>query len=182
MILFGSCGTINHLKMARTNDIDAIKAEVFKEVDVQLKTEDLDSFERKILMGANDTLETDSIPATVDLKSALEKITHMSDYFKKWSVITGYWGIAISILYLISGIFFFYRKRFTATLAIIALVLSIIFAIAKIFIFSGDTSSAYILNVFQATFYLSIFFDIVLLVLVAVNDKTYYTEYGLEVY
>ena len=179
MMLFGGCSTINHLKLARSADIDKVKYTMLNDIDAKIPTKDLDSFERSILIGSQDSLANDSIPETVDIKNVIDRLTHMTDYFKEWAAITGYAGTGIALLFIISGILFFYKKKITIPLAFVALLTSIIFAVAKIIIFKGDTSSDLLLSGMRFTFYMSIFVDMIVLIILFVSDKSYYTD---EVY
>jgi hypothetical protein len=176
MILCGSCGAINHLKMTRITDIDTIKDKVLNEVDIEVKSSDLDSTGQSIVVMKTDSLAQDSTETMVDLKSTIEKYMYMTDYFKRWSVIIGYAGLLVSMIYIVAGIFFFYRKKISILIGFIALGLSIVFSISKILVFAGDSSSELILGTIKYSTFFGVFIDIVLLVILLISDKTYYTE------
>lgn len=173
MILFGGCGAVNHLKMTKTNQIDEMTNAIVRDIDVKVKTDKADSLTNEEYI-EGDSLTTNPEDSVFDVKKTILEMTYMTDYFKRWSVITGYIGLGLALLYLAGGIMLFYDKRITIPIVYAALLLSLLFAAFKIYIFNGDESSSLILSAMNATFYISILIDVVLLLIVKVSDKEFY--------
>ena len=175
MLLFGGCGAVNNLKMAKTEEMLKMTNTIFDEMEVELQNEELDSADMKVLEMISDSISRDTSTQAVDVVKTIKDMMYMTDYFKKWAVILGWWGVGLALLFVISGILFFFRSKVTIPFAVGTLIASLLFAAIKVYIFSKDTSSSTMLNGINFSSYFSMFLDFAMLLVIFVCDKSYYT-------
>lgn len=176
MILFAGCGSINNLKMIQTNEMQQMAGAIIDNMESELESEELDSTDLAVLETFSDSIVTDSAGTNVNLAETIKGMMHMTDYFKVWSVRLGWLGLFIAMLFLVSGIMFFYRSKITIPLAIGTLIASLFYAAIKVYIYSKDSSSNYILAGMEFSSYFSMFIDVIMLTVIMVVDKSYYTQ------
>lgn len=176
MLLFGGCGTVNSLKWIKTEKMLDKSNKVLDNIEFETETAEIDSADLKVLDILSDSLVTDSTTNAIDLKSTIQNMLHMTDHFKKWIVILGWMGLFISLLYFITGYYFFKRRKHTIQLGIATIIISLLYAAFKVYILSGDTSSEMMLAGMNFQSYFSMFVDFVLLTIILVGDKDYFNE------
>ncbi|MBT8191620.1 MAG: hypothetical protein HKN67_07395 [Saprospiraceae bacterium] len=174
MILFAGCGAVNNLKMINTNEMEEMAGAIIDNMETELESEKLDSTDIIVLETFSDSVVTDSSGTGVNLAKTIKGMMHMTDYFKLWSVRLGWAGLIIAILFLISGILFFYKTKFTIPIAIGTLIASLLYAALKVYIYSKDNSSSYILAGMEFSSYFSMFIDVIMLTVIMVVDKSFY--------
>ncbi|NNE26142.1 MAG: hypothetical protein HKN09_04815 [Saprospiraceae bacterium] len=174
-LLFGGCGAINNIKMAKTEQMLKMSNSILDNMEVEINNEELDSTDIKVLEMLSDSVTKDSSTQKLDVAKTIKDMMYMTDYFKKWATTLGYWGVLVALLFFISGILFFFRSKVTIPFAIGTLAVSLIYAAIKVYIFSKDSSSSYILNGINFSSYFSMFLDCVMLLVIFVSDKSFYS-------
>ena len=195
MLLFGGCGACNRAteimlpsineiveesileaKENQDNELDPEKAARRDSIKAHntTKLEDLSEEDRKVLDFLSDTIMVDE-NNNVDMEATILGMAHVSDYRQTWVTRFAYIGIFIAILFIIGGIMLLRFKKYTIPLVITGLALSMAANIAQIVIYSMDKESGSIFGSLGSIgFYVSIAFDILLLILVMVLDKTFF--------
>ena len=175
MLLFGGCGAINNIKMVKTEEMLEMSNAILGDMELEIENEALDSTDVKVLEMLSDSIAKNGETQEIDLMKTIKDMMYMTDYFKKWSVTLGWWGIGVALLFFISGILFFFKSKITIPFAIGTLVVSLMFAAIKVYIFSKDSSSSYILHGISFSSYFSMFLDFLILITIFVCDKSFYS-------
>ena len=195
MLLFGGCGAFNRTTEIMMPDINAMMEESISDakndIDSELDPEkaarrdsvkasnakkigDLSEKDRKILDMISDTILVDD-DNNIDMEATILQTSFISDYRKTWMVRFGYIGLFIAILFIVGGIMLLGFKKNTIPIVIAAIALSMVVNIFQIFIYNADNESGSLIGTFSNIgFYVSLAFDILLLILVLVLDKSFF--------
>ena len=188
IILIGGCGGCYHGSNVATSGLmdgyDAALNEEFKDAErrdslyeedrPKKNIEDMDSMELVRLKRFTDTLIVDE-DNNIDMTATMSEGLKISDYRKTWFKRFAYIKLFTSILFLIAGIMLLATRKFTIQTVLIALAFSLAVGIFQIFIYAGDPDSGGLINKWgNAAAYVSIFFDVILLIIFLVVDKSYY--------
>ena len=200
MVLIGGCGAYSNIQNINVKEIAKFQEDLVEEIgnEEQRKKEIKDTLETnktdttvinertpeedslaeeriKNVMFV-DTIIKDSL-GNIDTGAMIKETIKMSDYRIAWTERFGYIGLILSLLFIVSGIFFFTRKKYTLQLAILTLVLSLTLSIFRILIYKADEASGTLIDTFgNVGIYFSMFFIVAVLIIIMVMDKSYYTE------
>lgn len=181
MIFFGGCGGItSDLKQIKTEALVELQNEFVDELEGEFGEEYIDSSESNILinMGGLDStlIESDTL-SSKNLAEAIKTLSKMSPTTVATIIRHGYIGLVISILYVLTGfILLFLRKQYVIKIAIGMLVLSLAFVIYQYLeIQNLDLSKLFSFGL-QANIFFGAVIDIILLILILILDKSYFTE------
>ncbi len=169
--------TVSDMDIDDVNDLDGIP-------DVELldtlsskntkKVEDLSEEDKKILDLLSDTILLDE-NSNVDFEATMQNTVFISDYRKTWKTRFAYIGMFIAVLFIIGGIMLLGFKKYTIQVVLTTIALSMANNIFQIIIYAADADSGSLIGtISNFGIYVSLAFDILLLILVLVLDKTYY--------
>jgi len=192
MLLFGGCGGINRateLMLPNINDIVnesmngakiKIEDDTYQDANDTLKQKepvkikDLSDGDKKALEMLSDSIILDG-DNNVDMESTIKESFYISEYRQTWIKRFAYMGLLIAVLFLIGGIMLLGAKKYTIPVVLTALVLSLAANIFQIVIYTADKDSGYFMNSWgNIGFYVSLAFDMLLIILVMVLDKSYF--------
>ncbi len=183
MILFGGCGVMNDVKQINTPALIDFQDDLMEELATEFGPGQLDQEDLEVLRSISPdslTADIDTSMTTEDFTSLIKATTYLSPEVSQKLVKYGYWGLIVSVLYIITGILFFARRRHVLSIAVSILVLSLIFCVIQII----DYRSTNISQLMQIGLDLSLsvggFIDVVLLVILAIVDKSYYTASDIQ--
>ncbi len=111
-----------------------------------------------------------------ELGKQFDDVFSVSEYTKKWTVRFAYLGLISAVLYILGGIFLIARTSFSIPLVYLALVISIVLAVAQMIILSSDPSSSLFTIWAKYAPIFSIIFDVTLLIIVLSSDKKAYSN------
>lgn len=100
----------------------------------------------------------------------------LSDYLVSWMVRFGYIGIAVNLLYILSGLNLFRRKKSAPKLVIAILIISMIHALSQTVVYKMDEATNFMSSAIAFTPLIGLLIDAILLVIVLNSDKEMYTE------
>ena len=183
MILFGGCGVMNDVKQINTPALIDFQDDLMEELATEFGPGQLDQEDLEVLRSISPdslTADIDTSMTTEDFTSLIKATTYLSPEVSQKLVKYGYWGLIVSVLYIITGILFFARRRHVLSIAVSILVLSLIFCVIQII----DYRSTNISQLMQIGLDLSLsvggFIDVVLLVILAIVDKSYYKASDIQ--
>ncbi|MBT8231981.1 MAG: hypothetical protein HKO66_07740 [Saprospiraceae bacterium] len=189
MILFGGCGATGDLADMNIDKIVAIQEQGMEEmtkdhnskikIDVNGDTtviNEMDSIPDNLKFLLGDSLARDS-SNNVDIVQTIMDSAKLSEYRIYWTKKLAPYSFIISILFILAGIFMFFQHRFVVPAVITVLSLSIAFGLFSFILFNADKDSGALVNTAgKFEYILSIFIDMVMLIVFMVLDKSYYTE------
>ncbi len=185
MILIGGCGALNNFQDMNAEKILEQQKEQIAELEFSHESSTSDKTEQKEVKDSTDEkfigFFGDSIVKdsnnNVDVKETIGKIVLISPYRIKWMKNFAYIGVIISILFIVSGVFFLVKKEYTIKLSISVLAISLVLGILQFIVFSADTDSGKAISFFSNIgIYFGIFVDVLLLICIMVLDKSYYNQ------
>ena len=129
-----------------------------------------------------DSIFTDDEIESMD-KNAIEKyvirnigdVFNLSEHTKKWMVRFGYIGIVVALIYAAGGLFMLIMKPFSIHLAYAALIISIVYALARAITLANDAGDLITLSSYVESG-ISVVIDIVLILVIFSSDKYEYEQ------
>jgi len=179
LILFGGCSISSNIGKINSPDafefqeglMDSMKDVVEKSMDEAMDEAEKDSVFSETISKLKDEPGMEIIE---EMAGGIENLFTISEFTKIWTVRFGYIGVAIAIIYLLSGVILFLRKSFSIKFVLFALGISIIFSIVESIVLSSGAQN-FLLSI-SAGFgnIFSIIIDVILLVVILANDKRSY--------
>lgn len=187
MLLMGGCGAYNDYQNIHVEKIMNMKDKIIKQIDedhernmkktTNMESRDTTQFQNDSLFG--EPLVKDSLN-NADIGKTFETFFDFSDYRLLWTKRCGYIGLFVSFLFLIGGLLFLLGKKYVVPIIISILAISIAFGIFQILIFSADPGSGKMLQKLgNLGYYVSIFIDILILIIFMVVDKSFFKKQEL---
>jgi len=173
MILFGSCSINSSVQSINAPDMIEMQQEMMKNMSKGFTNTPIDSLDLTSLDSLRET-NGEANQRLEAMNETMGKFFYMSDHTKKWTVRFGYIGIAVSLLYILGGVFLFIIKPYSLKLAFTGLILSIIFGISQMMVLTSEPSSGFIALASGYSKIFGVVIDIVFLIIVATADKTPY--------
>ncbi len=178
MMLIGGCGIKNDIQSINIRTLLSKKDEIFEksrvEIEKNIKSDTVD----------NTTVVADSLGSEVDslAEKEIRNAEKSIDSFKKMMdipeplinqiIMLGYIGLFFSILLVLAGLFLILKKSWSIKFAYAALILTMLFSIAKWVMLSGEGSTLITLSTgLSAAFTLVL--CTVLLIVTFSSDKSY---------
>lgn len=194
MLLLGSCGAYNNVnKINMPGTLEQTSA-IFDQMTVEFSRTSKEGVQRtqdgiegedlidsiSSAMGKDLEMDSASLNTIENVFGSLDEMMVFSDYYKKWIVRLGYLGLGVAIIYFLAGFFLVIGKPYSLKLTYVALGLSLAFMIFQIVIFSMDKEGGMVSR-WSATFgsYFMIFINIVLLLIVATANKTFFYQHEI---
>lgn len=181
MIFFGGCGGVtSDLKQIKTKALIELQDEFVDEIQIEFGSKYIDSTEKNILieLGGVDstTLKSDTLSSKT-LAETIKSISKMSPATIATIIKHGYMGLAVSILYILTGLLLlFVRKKYVIKVVIGMLILSLVFVLYQYLeIKSMELSDLFSFGL-QANLVFGAIIDVILLILVLILDKSYFTQ------
>ena len=178
MILFGGCGVMNDVKQINTPALIDFQDDLVEELATEFGPGQLEQEDLEVLRSISPdslTADIDTSMTTEDFASLIKATTYLSPEVSQKLVKYGYWGLVVSVLYIVAGILFFARRRLVLRFAVIILVLSLIFCVIQIIDYRSTNISQLMKIGLDLNLSVGGFIDVILLVILAIIDKSYYT-------
>ncbi len=174
LMLFGGCSV--------TKNIQAISMPQMLETQKDLM-ETMSSLGHESL---SDTTITDSgnIPnmdVLSNVADGMQKMFAVSDFTLKWTVIFGYVGLFVSVVYILSGVFLIIRKKYSINLVYLALTVNIVLGVIQSIVLASDSSGGIIAMSAGFSNIFGIIVDLILIVIVLTMDKSTYFKTSGEI-
>ena len=174
MILIGGCGTTNDIKQLFTDDLMELQNDFAIEIDTNTEANtEIDSAHLALLEKLS-VVEGDTSEAPLTLGDHLKKMSHIPETVVSKLKLHGYIGIVISLLYAIVGLLFIIKRKHVLLFAYTILVASLLFTIYQYIDISQFAVSKILKVGLQFTIAFGGLLDIVILIILAFVDKSYF--------
>lgn len=169
MIFFGGCGISNDIQQIYTTELSEFGNDFFEEISIEASKDTLTEREKEMF-----GLEGDEGPSTIF--DAAKHMTDLPEDSLKVVVRHGYIGLAISLLFILAGLFFLLSKKHVIKIAIATLIASILF----VFLQAYEMSSIEMPDIFRwglnINLYCGLALDVLMLLVILIMDKAYYSD------
>ena len=177
MILFGGCGATNDFKQIYTPALMEFQKDLVIELESETDITELDSSELAMLeklSGLDKENQEDTTQVTV--ADHIKSMTSIPPVALSKLVMHGYIGIVISVLYALAGLLLFFKRRHVLKFAVTMLVISLIFVVYQAIDIRGFEISRLLKMGLEFNIYFGAFLDVVLLIILAFVDKSYFRQ------
>jgi len=185
MILFAGCGVTQDVKQINSKILAEFGNEIAEEVSTELDEDDLSEQElelfRKLSQIEGQESESDSTINGASIGDAFRKMTYVGPTAIPVMVKHGKLGLVYSIVYALAGLFFIIKPKISFKIIIGVLIVSILFAIYQL-MGSYELDISYIMKKgLEFNLYFGIFGDIILLIIIAVSGKSFFSDHGFAI-
>lgn len=168
MIVMATCSGIQDINTFFVDDI------LSGEMDIHGGSTELDSTKTYTQEELEEIARKDSV-TRAELEE-VKQIIDTSPYLQEWMRTFAFAGLVVNVIYLIAGILMFVRRRFSPKLALGALILSIGFALFQVVIYRMDETDGIMAAALGVAPLFGVIADVVLIIILATSDKSYYTD------
>ena len=178
MMLVGGCGTINDLKQIKIEEVMVLQDDILDEITEETNLTESISEEglQKLIEFSGDSLslEIDSLTKGEAFKASIKKMSYMPAETIHRLKVAGYLGLPISIAFIVTGILFFYRRKYVVPIAIVVLMISLLYTSYQLLELNQLEVSNLLKVGLNLNLSFGLFLDFILLIIIFMSDKSYY--------
>ncbi len=180
MILFAGCGVTQDIKQINSKALSEFSIDMAEEMSAEMDEEEISEEEaeifRKLSKAEGKESEIDSTISGESLGNILRDMTYLGPTAISKMELHGKLGLGFSIIYALAGLFFLIKPKVSLKMIFGVLIVSILFAVYQL-IDSKDLDASFIMKKgLDINLYFGIFGDVILLIIMAVSDKSYFSE------
>ncbi len=180
MILFAGCGVTQDIKQINTKELAEFSNDLANEISRELGEESIGDGELDILIkvGGVDTVgvERDSLRSLNHVSDMVKSITEMSESAMHKLKVHGQLGLVLSFFYALAGLLLILTRKHVLKLVFAMLGISLLFAIYQVVDLKNEDMSKLMRIGINFNHYCGAFLDVVLLCVLAMVDKSYFTQ------
>jgi len=180
MIVFAGCGITQDVKQINSEALTSFSKDLAEEIATEFGDEELGEEEKFILM---QLIKLDKTQNSTDttfnaerVATTITNLTHMTPAVIQKMRLHGNIGLCLSILYAIAGFLLILRRKNVLNIVFGTLILSLLFVVYQFLDSRNLEVSALMSMGLDFNLYFGAFMDIILLIVLFLVDKSYFTE------